>query len=144
MIIGPSAPNGPPVPIEIADEISLRSATFGSITLRPRGIASSAFGNSVSANFFRPVPRHQTNNYRAGDRRSDDPDSEMIMLERAELGRESLEKNDIGNFGIQPKKGFGHTALMIATARVSALRISIRASVRKSPSNVDEVLNPDI
>jgi hypothetical protein len=33
MIIGPSAPNGPPEPIEMAEEIGLRKATFGSMRL---------------------------------------------------------------------------------------------------------------
>ena len=29
MMMGPSAPNGPPVPIEIAEEIGFKIATFG-------------------------------------------------------------------------------------------------------------------
>ena len=29
MMIGPSAPNGPPEPIEMADESGLSTATFG-------------------------------------------------------------------------------------------------------------------
>ncbi len=33
MMIGPSAPNGPPDPIDIAEEIGLRIATLGSIRL---------------------------------------------------------------------------------------------------------------
>ena len=44
MMIGPSAPNGPPVPMEIAEEIGLSSATLGSTRLLPRRIASSASG----------------------------------------------------------------------------------------------------
>ena len=44
MMIGPSAPNGPPVPIEIAEDKGLRIATFADIRLRPIRIASSASG----------------------------------------------------------------------------------------------------
>lgn len=35
MMIGPSAPNGPPLPIEIADESGFRSATFSDRRLSP-------------------------------------------------------------------------------------------------------------
>ena len=44
MMIGPSAPNGPPVPIEIADDSGLSTATFGWMRLRPIRIASIASG----------------------------------------------------------------------------------------------------
>ena len=44
MMIGPSAPKGPPVPIEIAEEIGFSNATFGSTKLPPSRIASSASG----------------------------------------------------------------------------------------------------
>src|SRR3546814_16305132 len=39
MMIGPSAPNGPPVPIEIADDRGLRIATFEERLLWPERIA---------------------------------------------------------------------------------------------------------
>ncbi len=44
MMIGPSAPKGPPVPIEIAEETGFRIATFASRRLRPIRMASSASG----------------------------------------------------------------------------------------------------
>ena len=44
MMIGPSAPNGPPDPIEIALESGLRSATFGSTRLPLIRIDSMASG----------------------------------------------------------------------------------------------------
>ena len=44
MMIGPSAPNGPPDPIEMADESGLRIATFGSARLPLIRIASMASG----------------------------------------------------------------------------------------------------
>jgi hypothetical protein len=44
MMIGPSAPNGPPVPIEIAAETGLSTATRGATRLPPVRIASMASG----------------------------------------------------------------------------------------------------
>ena len=44
MMIGPSAPNGPPVPMEIAEESGFSRATLGFILLRPIRMASMASG----------------------------------------------------------------------------------------------------
>ncbi len=44
MMIGPSAPKGPPVPIDTAEDTGLRMATFASRRLRPIRIASRASG----------------------------------------------------------------------------------------------------
>ena len=44
MMIGPSAPNGPPEPIEIADDTGFSKATRGSTRLPRVRIASSASG----------------------------------------------------------------------------------------------------
>ena len=49
MMMGPSAPKGPPDPMEIAEEIGFRSATFGSTRLPLIRIASMASGNAVPA-----------------------------------------------------------------------------------------------
>jgi len=43
-MIGPSAPNGPPVPIAIAEDSGLSTATLASMRLRPIRIASIASG----------------------------------------------------------------------------------------------------
>jgi hypothetical protein len=44
MMIGPSAPNGPPLPITMPDESGLSTATLGDILLLPKRIASMASG----------------------------------------------------------------------------------------------------
>ena len=44
MMIGPSAPNGPPVPMAIAEESGFSTATFGDMRLPPIRIASIASG----------------------------------------------------------------------------------------------------
>ena len=54
MMMGPSAPNGPPDPIEMADEIGLSSATRGSIRLPRIKIASSASGIPCPRIFSEP------------------------------------------------------------------------------------------
>ena len=57
MMIGPSAPNGPPEPMEIAEESGLSSATFGSTRLPLIKMASMASGM--------PWPRIRSEPYRA-------------------------------------------------------------------------------
>jgi hypothetical protein len=57
MMIGPSAPNGPPEPMEMAEESGLRNATFGSTRLPLIRIASMASGM--------PWPRMRSELYRA-------------------------------------------------------------------------------
>ena len=44
MIMGPSAPKGPPEPMEMAEESGLRIATFGSMRLPLSRIDSIAYG----------------------------------------------------------------------------------------------------
>lgn len=44
MMIGPSAPKGPPLPIEMAEDSGLRTATLGAIRLSPIRMASIASG----------------------------------------------------------------------------------------------------
>ena len=67
-MIGPSAPNGPPEPIEIADESGLSSATFGSIRLPLIRMASMRFGDAVAADPLGAVARHQADDQAAGHR----------------------------------------------------------------------------
>ena len=57
MMIGPSAPNGPPEPIEMAEDSGFNSATFGSTRLPLMRIASIASGM--------PWPRMRSEPYRA-------------------------------------------------------------------------------
>ena len=57
MMIGPSAPNGPPVPMEIAEESGFSTATFSDIRLPPIKIDSNASGM--------PWPRIASEPYRA-------------------------------------------------------------------------------
>ena len=72
MMIGPSAPKGPPVPIEMAEDTGFRTATFGSSRLRPIRIASMASGM--------PWPRILSEPYRAIAPMTSPPTTGMRML----------------------------------------------------------------
>src|SRR5437763_13356591 len=67
MMIGPSAPNGPPDPMAMAEATGLRKATFGSTRLPLIKIASMASGM--------PWPRMRSEPYRA--MRSEEHTSEL-------------------------------------------------------------------
>ncbi len=54
MMIGPSAPNGPPLPITMPDDSGLRTATFGDMRLLPNRIASIASGMPCPRIFSEP------------------------------------------------------------------------------------------
>ena len=54
MMIGPSAPNGPPVPMATAAETGFNAATRGWILLPPRRIASIASGMPCPRIFSEP------------------------------------------------------------------------------------------
>ena len=54
MMIGPSAPKGPPVPMEIAEESGFKTTTFGDMRLRPKRMASSASGMPCPRIFSEP------------------------------------------------------------------------------------------
>jgi hypothetical protein len=49
MMIGPSAPNGPPLPIAMPEASGLSTATFGDILLLLEQDRLDGFGNAVAA-----------------------------------------------------------------------------------------------
>ena len=59
MMIGPSAPNGPPEPIAIAAETGFRSAIFGVNLRAMQQDCLDGLGNPVSADLVGPETRHQ-------------------------------------------------------------------------------------
>ena len=64
MMIGPSAPNGPPEPIEIADDSGFSSATLGSTRLPSMQDRLDRLGDAVAADPLRAVARHQADDQR--------------------------------------------------------------------------------
>ncbi len=66
-MIGPSAPNGSPVPIEIAEEIGFRLATFSVSLLSPYRIVSIASGMPWQRILSEPK-RHQTDQQASDNR----------------------------------------------------------------------------
>ena len=68
MMIGPSAPNGPPEPMEIADESGLSSATLRLDAAALEQDRLDGLGDAVAADPLRAVARHEPDDQRADDR----------------------------------------------------------------------------
>ena len=133
MMIGPSAPNGPPVPIEIADESGFRIATLASSRRRPEQDRLDRLGNAVAADLLAAVARHQADDQRAGHRHQHRPKAERRVLQ-LELGE--AEAAEIGNVGGKPdqlkqRNARQHAGAPTMTATPAIIRT--RRSVVKSP-----------
>ncbi len=92
MMIGPSAPNGPPEPMLTAEESGFSTATFGSTRLRPMRIASIASGM--------PWPRMRSLPYRAIRPMSNAPMTGTAITN----GPSVLSAGDAGPMPRRPKK----------------------------------------
>ena len=55
------------------------------------------FRNSVSANFFRAITRHQADDDRSNDWNDNDPHAKMMPLGQGRRRRESLKEREIGD-----------------------------------------------
>ena len=79
MMIGPSAPNGPPEPMAMAAEMGFRDGELG-LDLAPlQQDGLDGFGNAVAADLVRTVTRHQAHDEAAGHRHGDDPWPQMSI-----------------------------------------------------------------
>ena len=67
-MIGPSAPNGPPVPMLIALEMGFKMASRGCTRLPFDQDALHSFGDAVSADLLGPEAGHQPNDQAAAHR----------------------------------------------------------------------------
>src|SRR5439155_19082994 len=138
MMIGPSAPNGPPVPIEIADDTGFNTATFGSILLWPMRMASIASGMPWPRIFSEPyraiIPTpsapttgttstHPPRRSLAGDTRDVDQRPKNATLVIKPMRRSSA---------------YATTALSAPTNVAMSARTTTRASVVKSRSTPSE------
>jgi hypothetical protein len=94
-MIGPSAPNGPPDPIEMADDSGFSSAA---LRLDPAAVHQNGFnrfGDAVAADALGPVPRHDADDQRAADGHEDDQQPEMMTGGRHERRVESLKEEKV-------------------------------------------------
>ena len=110
MMIGPSAPNGPPVPMEMAEESGLSSATFRSNPAAAEQNGLQRLGNAVPANFLRAKPRHQPDDQRARHRHQHHPQSQMISCGIAGRRGQALIKSEVRDGGDQPDQSRGDQA----------------------------------
>ena len=77
MMIGPSAPNGPPVPIEIAEDSGLRIGDFRLHAAAADQDRLDGFGNAVAADLLGAKARHQPDG-EAADRRRQRPSTGWV------------------------------------------------------------------
>ena len=82
MMIGPSAPNGPPEPIEIADESGFSSATLGCDAAAADQDRLQRLGDAVAADVLRAVARHEADDQAADHRDQDAQDAEVVAGRR--------------------------------------------------------------
>ena len=77
-MIGPSAPNGPPEPMEMADDSGFSRASFGCDPAAVDQNGFDRFGNAVPADSFGSVARHQSDDQRPSHRHQDRPPAQRI------------------------------------------------------------------
>ena len=84
-MMGPSAPNGPPVPIATADAERLeeRHARADARAVDQDGLKR--LRNAVAANFVGPIARHQADNDAAHDGHKDRQPVQLVLRRRNEL-----------------------------------------------------------
>ena len=90
-MIGPSAPNGPPVPMLMADESGLRTAILGCIRLPPSRIVSIASGMPCPRMRSEPNLRHGTDDEPTGDR-----DQHAEAAEHGDVGTRQVSTDPAG------------------------------------------------
>ena len=67
MMMGPSAPNGPPEPMAMAAEMRLEHGHFGVDARAVEQDGFDGFGDAVAADFLRSEMRHDADQYAADD-----------------------------------------------------------------------------
>ena len=107
-MIGPSAPNGPPVPIEMAEESGFRIATFGLDPAAADQDRLERLGDAVAADLRRAVARHRADDEAAGDRHRDAPERRGgSPAGETARGREAAEEGQVGDDRDQPDERLG-------------------------------------
>ena len=105
MMIGPSAPNGPPLPMLIAAEIGLRTATRGSTRLPRVRIASIASGMPWPRIFSEPNRAIRPMIEPARDGRQQDEQRLVVPRARRHQARvKALVEDEVGDEADQPQQ----------------------------------------
>ena len=105
-MIGPSAPKGPPVPIEMAEEIGFRMATGGGSDFAEQNRLD-GLRDAVPADFFRSVTCEQADHQRAEDRGEDHGVAQVLRLGQSVPGRQLMKEGHVRNEGYQPDEHLG-------------------------------------
>ena len=123
MMIGPSAPNGPPLPIEIAEETGFRIATALAVE---NGL--NRLGNAVAPDLFRSEAGHQANDQAPHDGNSIVPHPSAASGDLGGRHREPAEPEQIGGDSDQPEQPHAHMRRPCPTASARAASSSMRRS----------------
>ena len=109
-MMGPSAPNGPPVPMAIAAESGFRKVTRGGNAAAPEQHLLHGLGNAVAADGFRPVARHDADDHASDDRHDDHPGAQVVVGRRTEPERETPIERKVGDKADQAGERLRHQA----------------------------------
>ena len=134
MMIGPSAPKGPLLPMLIAAEMGFSMATLGSTRLPAAENRLDGLGHAVTADLLRSEPRHQADDEIARDRRQQDEQS-LVAPGVGATSRvlEALVEDEVGDRVDQSQQGQGGDGRWLRSASVQAVMVSTRRLSEKSP-----------
>ena len=104
MMIGPSAPNGPPEPIEIAADSGFSTATLGSIAAAVHQNGFDGFGNAVAADALRAVTGHQSHDQCSGYWCKHGEPAQVRIFRQTRALRETPEIKNVGEKRNQAKQ----------------------------------------
>ena len=134
-MIGPSAPKGPPVPIEMAAEMGFRIATRGATRLPLMRIDSIASGMPCPRMRSDPYRAMHTDDEAAHHRHRDEPRTQMRRGWRYRRQAEAAEEADVGRERDQIEQQASDDRGCRADGDRNGRDASIRGVVVKSPSS---------
>ena len=109
-MMGPSAPNGPPVPMATAADSGLRNV----IARRDAALVEEhllhRLGDAVAADGPGAVARHEPHDERAHHGNDDDPRPRCVVRRASRRRREAAEEGEVGDEVDEPREQLGHDA----------------------------------
>ena len=110
IMMGPSAPNGPPEPMAIAAEIGFRMATLGVDSGAIQQDGFNCLGDTVTPNLVGAVASHAANQQAANDRNNHHPMTKRTAGRRDGDGAEPVIVEKVRRDGDQLKQHHGEKA----------------------------------
>src|SRR5215831_2937522 len=104
IIMGPSAPKGPPEPIEMAADSGFKKATRGSTRLPIDEDSFDGFGNAMPADTLRSIACHEANDQGSYNRYEHNKQAQHMAGWRHERHIPALKKEEIREQADQPEE----------------------------------------